>query len=157
MRARCISPCVFFVALFAFVPQALAEEPGVHVDPDSPSAKEYAIPLDRARSDAGGSPGSARSQQSPRFGAGIEPSSSSAAGADDAGSNHNESSQGSSGSGKGKKKVGDNASAGISSPVASAAGDSGSPALRLGRVALAVLAVGGLLGLALRRSLRARA
>jgi hypothetical protein len=35
-------------------PSAGATPPGLHVDPDSPGGKEYAIPLDQARDDAGG-------------------------------------------------------------------------------------------------------
>lgn len=37
------------LVVLAIPSAALAQEPGVHVDPDSPSAKEYAIPLDQAR------------------------------------------------------------------------------------------------------------
>jgi hypothetical protein len=33
---------------------AQAQERGVHVDPDSPAGKEYAIPIDKARRDASG-------------------------------------------------------------------------------------------------------
>jgi hypothetical protein len=51
-------------------------EPGVHIDPDSPSAKEYGIPLEDARRDA--SPARARSAASgqgmaaaPLFGLGV--------------------------------------------------------------------------------------
>ncbi|MGI8559333.1 MAG: hypothetical protein ACR2ND_13700 [Solirubrobacteraceae bacterium] len=54
--------------------QALALEPGVHVDPGSPAAKEYAFPLSSARGISGGSPG-ATAKGSPAapalFGAGI--------------------------------------------------------------------------------------
>jgi hypothetical protein len=50
-------------------------EPGVHADPGSPAAKEYALPLDQARQTGGGS-----SQQSSSegvlFGLGIKPPSS---------------------------------------------------------------------------------
>jgi len=45
---------VLFLALFALsAPSAaLAEEPGVNVDPRSPAGKEYAIPLEEARRQA---------------------------------------------------------------------------------------------------------
>jgi hypothetical protein len=52
---------------------ALALEPGVHVDPGSPAAKEYALPLNQAR-DTGTS--STRSSEGTLFGAGIKPPSS---------------------------------------------------------------------------------
>ncbi len=48
---------------------APAQEPGVVYEPGSPSAKEYAIPLEEARTDAGGAiPGSAETRA---FGIGI--------------------------------------------------------------------------------------
>jgi hypothetical protein len=57
-------------------PVAAAQEDGVFFDPDSPAGKEYAIPLEQARRDAaaGGSTGrgSEGGGQS-LFGAGIEP------------------------------------------------------------------------------------
>lgn len=43
---------VVLLALLALPGAAFAQEPGVNVDPDSPSGKEYAIPLDRARGQA---------------------------------------------------------------------------------------------------------
>ena len=43
---------------------APAAEPGVIVDPGSPAAKEYAIPLEKARQDAGGGSSSKSSGQS---------------------------------------------------------------------------------------------
>lgn len=53
----------------AAVPSAGAQEPGVVYEPGSPSAKEYAIPLEEARVDAGGAiPGSAETRA---FGIGI--------------------------------------------------------------------------------------
>ena len=62
---------------------AAAAEPGVIVDPDSPTGKEYAIPLDKARSDTGGTSKPSRqtsdgvSQQAQPFGQGVEPASQS--------------------------------------------------------------------------------
>jgi hypothetical protein len=46
-------------------------EPGVHVDPGSPAAKEYVIPLSQARQT--GTEGSSDSSSAPLFGAGIGP------------------------------------------------------------------------------------
>ena len=54
----------------AGAPAALALEPGVHVDPESPAAKEYALPLNQAReTGAAGSEGTGTAL----FGAGIKP------------------------------------------------------------------------------------
>ena len=57
-----------------------ALEPGVHVDPGSPAAKEYALPLNQARqtgqpsANAAGSSGSEPSSgEASLFGAGIKP------------------------------------------------------------------------------------
>jgi hypothetical protein len=50
---------------------ASALEPGVHIDPGSPAAKEYALPLNQARQ-TGAESTSARSSETP-FGAGIKP------------------------------------------------------------------------------------
>ena len=53
---------------------ANAQGQGVHVDPDSPAGKEYALPLDQARRDAGGGLADGKSRgahRAPLFGAGI--------------------------------------------------------------------------------------
>jgi len=50
-------------------------EPGVHVDPGSPAAKEYALPLNQARQTGGGSSPQSSSEGA-LFGAGIKPPSS---------------------------------------------------------------------------------
>src|SRR5215216_4332513 len=73
------SRLVAVVALGLVVPGAgvaSAQDSEVHVDPDSPAGKEYALPLDSARRDACGSPdgtgGSGGTGQSaPLFGAGV--------------------------------------------------------------------------------------
>jgi hypothetical protein len=63
----------------ALAPHAAAAlEPGVHVDPGSPAAKEYALPLNQARSTGAGSTASGASE--PAFGAGIKPPGSGGAG-----------------------------------------------------------------------------
>jgi hypothetical protein len=70
---------------------ASAQAPGVHVDPESPTGREYDIPIERARREAAPTPGTAaggsRSTGAPLFGEGIgDPSGStgaSAAGAQD--------------------------------------------------------------------------
>ena len=62
-------------------PIAAAQEPGVHLNPDAPASKEYAIPLAQARSNAGGGTGvgssavepGAASGEAARFGVGITP------------------------------------------------------------------------------------
>src|SRR6476619_4464476 len=50
---------------------AAAQDDGVHVDPNSPAGKEYALPLDSARRDANGGGDSAAGSGAPLFGVGI--------------------------------------------------------------------------------------
>ncbi|MCW3027097.1 MAG: hypothetical protein JWN81_308 [Solirubrobacterales bacterium] len=62
---------VLAMSCFACCPNvASALEPGVHVDPGSPAAKEYALPLNQARQT--GSPSQSTSEGT-LFGAGIKP------------------------------------------------------------------------------------
>jgi hypothetical protein len=55
-----------------FAGTAWGLEPGVHVDPGSPAAKEYALPLNQARQ-TGSEPSSHSSSEGTLFGAGIKP------------------------------------------------------------------------------------
>lgn len=56
-------------------PAAVAQEEGVTVDPGSPSGKEYALPIDKARRDAtgGGGRSSTPGRPTPAFGEGVRP------------------------------------------------------------------------------------
>jgi len=54
-------------------------EPGVHVDPASPAAKEYALPINQARQ-TGAAPGQTSSGSTALFGAGIKPPGSGGSG-----------------------------------------------------------------------------
>jgi hypothetical protein len=63
------------LALGGFAPSVQAAsglEPGVHVDPGSPAAKEYALPLNQARQ-TGSEPSSQTNSEGALFGAGIKP------------------------------------------------------------------------------------
>jgi hypothetical protein len=55
-------------------------EPGVHPDPGSPAAKEYALPLNQARQVGGGGGDHASSGSAALFGAGIKPPGSGGSG-----------------------------------------------------------------------------
>ena len=55
---------------------ANALEPGVHVDPGSPAAKEYALPLNQARQTGASPSQSGTTSESTLFGAGIKPPNS---------------------------------------------------------------------------------
>src|SRR6476661_5547680 len=83
MRATRVSLTAALVLLATtgatVAPQAAAGlEPGVHIDPGSPAAKEYALPLNQARQTGAGST-SGGSSETP-FGAGIKPPGSGGAG-----------------------------------------------------------------------------
>lgn len=77
MRSKRISVVGIFLVFTltcSMLPEqvALGLEPGVHVDPGSPAAKEYALPLNQARQ-TGGNAGQAKAGASTLFGAGIKP------------------------------------------------------------------------------------
>jgi hypothetical protein len=59
------------VSLFISTQSAAALEPGVHVDPGSPAAKQYALPLNQAREIGRSGAGPAAGASPALFGAGI--------------------------------------------------------------------------------------
>lgn len=74
MRRLAQSACIAIVAAASLTGTAGAVEPGVTVDPGSPSAKEYALPLEAARRDASGESGkpvAPGERDAPLFGAGV--------------------------------------------------------------------------------------
>jgi hypothetical protein len=84
MRAARVSAFITVAALAAgtsapLAAPALALEPGVHIDPGSPAAKEYALPVNQARGTGSGGEGSGGSSEK-LFGAGIKPPSSGSSG-----------------------------------------------------------------------------
>ena len=138
-----------------------AQEYGVHVDPNSPAGKEYAIPIDQARrqaegtSSGDGSRGS--SDSAPLFGVGISRraggntgSAKSAAGA----------ARSSRGGTQGARRSGRSRSPGKSqaSRLTSAASTDagGSATAQTAALVAAVLLAGGLIGLVLHRLTRGR-
>ncbi len=63
------------LAVACCAPSATAQGPGVVIDPDSPAAKEYALPLEQARQDAvtGSDRTQANRDSAPLFGEGVTP------------------------------------------------------------------------------------
>lgn len=141
--------------LLVATPSAAAREDGVFVDPDSPAGKEYAVPIDQARGEAAGG-GEAAPGEEPLFGEGIEspsggsanPQNSEGAGKSDGGSRAE---GGDPRQGDGSRRSAD---LGQSSVAIEAAAADGSNGLLSAGIAAAVLAVGLLGGLGLRRLLR---
>ncbi len=150
------------LVLVVAAPPAIARDDGVSVDPDSPAGVEYAVPLDQARREAtgtagGGSAGSDRGQ--PLFGVGIEPSS--------AGSGGGGGAKGSGGSGRSAGTGGGSSGGGTQAGAGEAGGNGASAAaievaasggsstgLLSAGIAVAVLLLGLLGGLGLRKVLR---
>src|SRR3954453_3633966 len=77
--ARAIVALVAFAWTLAAAGAVAAQEPGVHVDPDSPAGKEYAIPLDFHRAAAVGRD-AVEGVAQPLFGVGITPAAAGARG-----------------------------------------------------------------------------
>ncbi len=153
--------CVAAMLLF---PVAARGQADAQLDPNSPAGVEYQLPLEQARKNArgSGSPGSrgdgaGRGGGSPLFGAGIMPVKASG-GAQDRGSGAGEpasdaGSRDSDARGRGGAD-GDPESATIGpSTLGGPDEGGGSAGLRIAGIALAVLLVGLLLGLLLRRGL----
>ena len=163
-------PLALCAILSLFLPVAVAEGQSDPLDPDSPAGVEYQLPLDRARKNvAVRDPGSGADRPGavPLFGAGIVAAKT----GDQAGGGGQQG--GSDGGGLGRDASGGTAGsrsdddgrrgregpAGAPPALSDAAvpspdEDGGSAALRIGGIAAAVLLLGALLGLFLRRGLR---
>ena len=155
------------------LPVAAQGQAGVQLDPNSPAGVEYQLPLEQARKNANGEggggerPGSGEDRAggggvASLFGAGIVPASARDGAADGevggAGVNGRASGGGAGGAEADVRGAGERSTPG-SSAIRPAALDGvdeggGSAGLRIAGIALAVLAAGALLGLALRRGLR---
>lgn len=127
--------------------EAIAQDDGVRVDPDSPAGKEYALPLDSARRDAAGTPSAGARDEAPLFGAGISKQES------QRGSRRaRRASGGDGGGGEGSGASTDRDTGASRPPAAVTETASGGPpaGLLTALIALGVLAAGGLIGLLLR-------
>jgi len=139
------------------VPVALGLEPGVHADPGSPAAKQYALPLNQARQTGAGPTGHEGSSAGAPFGAGIKPpgaggSSHSGAGAGQAVGRGSASGPGGANSAGRQSTLPSAVLRAASSQTGSAGGDGSILALLAGGVAILVL--GGFGGTLMRRNQR---
>lgn len=144
----------------AVYPEAAgALEPGVHADPGSPAAKEYALPLNQARQTGRGAGGGGEgSSASGPFGAGIKPPGS--GGSSPPGAHADGGRPGASRARSGMPAAGGRGTQAAvpvavlraASPQASAGGNGSLPALLGG--AAAVLVLGGFGGTLMRRNHR---
>jgi hypothetical protein len=163
-----VRSALFVVALFAVLASpAVAQTPDVQIDPGSPTAQEYSIPLERARRQADPS-GESHAQPpsapvAPLFGEGIEAQTSSAAGSasgDGGGSSDRDrrrSSDRRDRSSRSERDAEQDGSPRVPDAVVAAAQQPGPPSggigatLLVGGVAAFVLIAGGIGGLVLRR------
>lgn len=130
--------------VLAFAAPATAQEP--QVDPGSPAGIEYQLPVDRARDEAGGSSRSGRdSREAPLFGAGVESKKRSASAAR-SGTDSDPST-----TGDGERDDDAGTTEAVRAQVA-APDRPGNALALIGAGACAVLLLGGLAGLAWRRS-----
>ena len=165
-------PLALCAICFLLLPAAAHGQADAQLDPDSPAGFEYQLPLEQARKnvnpsgvDGPGSVGGRGEGLASLFGAGIVPIKD-GSGAQDGGDRGNAdpaAAQGASGSDRGGEgrggagRGGADADSGAAALRQAALGapddDGGSAALPIAGIVLAVLVVGGLLGLALRRGL----
>ena len=161
-------PCT--IALCAIcsllLPVTAQGQTGARLDPGSPAGVEYELPLEQARKNAAGGGGDGPGSEGDRaggggdgslFGAGIVPvkrSVDAQDGGDGDGMQGGLASEGASDGGGRDAQEGSSGGTIKRSALGAPDEDEGSAALRIAGIALAVLLVGGLLGLALRRGLR---
>lgn len=151
------------LALLLWASSVAAQEPGVHVDPNSPAGKEYAIPIEQARRQAEGASsangGHRSSGSAALFGAGISPrGGGSGGGSGSSGGVSVGSSKGSAdGSGKSDGSQPQGAKRASARPaIAASTGTATNATLLTAGLVAAVLLGGALLGLFLNRLYRGR-
>jgi hypothetical protein len=176
MRSAVAIVAMAALAIGTWAAPASAQDDGVYFDdPNSPGGKEYSIPHERERRDNRSQGGGGSDDDTPRFGAGIEPEDGGSAGggsgssggdgssgvageseSGSAGGGGSESRDGSDGAGAAGGGSGEAAGSGSAEGGASyqATSSSSDPELSLSALALGVILVGGGFGLLLRRSRR---
>jgi hypothetical protein len=154
-----IAGCLFATAAFmALAASALAQQDGVHFDPETPAGKEYAVPTESARNT--GVPPSSTSRNvgggAPAFGAGISRGSDAPQSTETSGGAAGR--DGTADSGRGRSNAdetrrGSPESRSFRPTAAALASTDGGPSggLVTALIALGVLVVGGLGALALRK------
>jgi len=153
LRIRIPAWCGAVAASLALVPcaAAVAQEDAPRLDPSSPAGTEYQLPVDRARSQAGGGSGGSTGSGSgaPLFGAGV---------GDDDGSGSRATSRGGTGGDGGDTAPNPSVQTdelGTATPeilrTEAPAPDGGGELLAIGGGAAAVLLIGGTAGFAWRR------
>jgi len=95
-RAAVLGAVVGAVLLFPSAPSA--QEEGVYIDPDSPAGREYAVPAEEARRDAGGAD-NGRGDNAPLFGEGVSGDDDGSGSSQDAGKPTNSQGTGDGGAG----------------------------------------------------------
>jgi hypothetical protein len=155
-KIRIVACALAALGLLMAAGDAMAQSDGVHVDPDTPAGKEYALPLDKARQDVAPNSGThgSESGDTELFGAGISKRDGGGGQGDGQGSG-----AGAEGGGgdraDGKQAGGSQSDTARSVAKAAASGGSGiSSGWLTALIAAGVLLVGGIAGLSM-RALRA--
>jgi hypothetical protein len=149
-KTRAAVCALSLLGLLSITGQATAQSEGVHVDPDTPAGKEYALPLDKARQDVAPTAGAQGSEpgEAELFGAGISKKGGGGGG------DGSQKQEGAGGGGNGGSGDGGT----IDAPAVAKAAASSSSGISSGwltaLIAAGVLLVGGIAGLSL-RALRA--
>lgn len=150
-------PLLLLCGLAVMAPVAAAEDNEIFVDPDSPTGREYELPIDRARERAAPSTEKQRSsggtRDAPLFGSGVEADGAAPAEAvrDPAGTTPPAMTSDRSVTGNGAAAERAAAAAGVERRAQAAADDGVSGLAAVVGLGAAVLLVGGLVGLLLRR------
>jgi hypothetical protein len=150
------------VAVLVAAPTSSAQDSGVFIDPDSPSGREYSIPLEEARREAGGpAPGKVAlgERTAPLFGEGVEAETRPAAADETAPTRAGESRE-PRGSEATDTRRGDEREASPATAASSGAaersggdGDGSQDVLIVGTIGLGTLAIGAAVGVMARRRL----
>lgn len=155
MTSVCKGMLLLLCGLAVSAPAASAQEDPVFVDPDSPSGKEYELPIDRARQQSAPqtqAAGSARrSQAAPLFGEGVEADSAATTARGSSAEPRDAGSADSTDPAKGSRARRADAPAAARLRAQTAVPEGGAGVAAIIGVAAGVLLLGGLFGLLLRR------
>ena len=155
MTSVCKGMLLLLCGLAVSAPAASAQEDPVFVDPDSPSGKEYELPIDRARQQGAPQTQAAESargsQAAPLFGEGVQADSAATTARGSSGEPRGAGSAGSTDPAKGSRSDRADAPAAAELRAQAAVPEGGAGVAAIIGVAAAVLLLGGLFGLLLRR------
>ena len=155
MRQAVLSLILTSIGVSMLAAGAGAQEPGVHVDPDSPAGKEYDIPVQDARRTGNGGSNDSAGNPPGRFGDGIsrqDEDDDASGGSSKSKSKSNKDNAGDSSKDESDIDTAPAAGSGGSDDGPTTANTAGSAGLLTGGILLAVLLIGGAVALMTRRA-----